>query len=88
MLKRSTEWETRGLCKCGWSRRAPFGKIFHIHVECCPSCGSAKNEWQTIRMRDELHGPEFVWWKLSTWGGNRWRSVKWSERTYERDYDA
>lgn len=38
-------WDVRAHCPCGWVARAPFGTKFHIHHECCPSCGSDKDAW-------------------------------------------
>lgn len=38
------KWEVRAFCECGWWTRAPFGSLFHVHVECCPSCGADKHD--------------------------------------------
>jgi len=56
-------WEVHAVCDCGWWTYAPFGKIFHVHDECCPRCGEPKygfkirtrrinkGEWETKESR-------------------------------------
>lgn len=66
------QWDTYAICPgCDAKHRAPFGDTFHIHFECCPSCGTPKRGWRVRIMRwvstSELFRP-------STWGTGRWET--------------
>lgn len=37
-----TKWDTYAKCDCGHLMIAPFGKLFHVHSEVCPKCGTSK----------------------------------------------
>jgi len=70
-------WEIHGVCKmCGWHQYAPFGSVFHLHVNCCPDCGNPRkgfyneyDKWTTETMR---WVSEAIWWKPSTWFKGKW----------------
>ena len=49
-------WETHAICECGWWTRAPFGKLFHVHHEVCPSCGEDKYSCMEVVTRRFAHG--------------------------------
>lgn len=44
-------WGVYGVCPCGFKKTAPFGRKFHIHLNCCPDCGKDKDEWTIKKMR-------------------------------------
>jgi hypothetical protein len=58
-------WTKYGVCPCGYHREAPFGNLFHIHVEVCPKCGTDKDEWDVKTGKSVATG---TWWKPWTWG--------------------
>jgi ribosomal protein L37E len=77
MVRKKTNWHTRGICPCGWHRSAPHGSLFHIHKDVCPKCGTKKERdgvsynWTTARMRKQISRKEIdpVLWKPWTWFG-------------------
>jgi hypothetical protein len=80
------DWHPRAICpECGWHAYAPFGSIFHVHVECCPSCGEHKTDcrsfrlgrvvWEVKTMRRVIDTSGSVWWKPWTWCSQaRWET--------------
>lgn len=49
-------YDTYALCPCGWYTRAPFGKLFHVHREVCPSCGGDKYRCSVVVARVQNYG--------------------------------
>lgn len=84
-----SSWHKRAVCpECGWHCEAPFGSLFHVHVECCPQCGTSKGRnsygpdgWAIETMRWEVDRSGVVWWKPWTWFGvGRWAELhSWRE---------
>lgn len=75
--EKQVNWEIHGVCQiCGWHQYAPFGDLFHLHVNCCPKCGNPRNgfnidynKWTTDTM---AWVSSAVWWKPSTWLNGKW----------------
>jgi hypothetical protein len=63
------DWKHYGVCPCGFMREAPFGMLFHIHLEVCPTCGSDKKTWRVKVMRWVATGQLL---RPSTWGTGHW----------------
>lgn len=57
MKDRLGPWEIRAICPCGWWTYAPFGSLFHVHLEVCPTCGRKKREWSVRTARIVTSGP-------------------------------
>lgn len=94
-MPHKTDWQTRAVCpSCGWHCYAPFGSIFHTHVECCPSCGEHKTDyasyrlgrivWEVKTMRWVIDSSNSVWWKPWTWCSQG----RWETKSNERLVDA
>ena len=61
----NTNWHIRACCLCGWSKEVPFGDLFHLHVECCPRCGTEKSQ---LSIRKQRFISLSKWWNPITWG--------------------
>lgn len=69
----ASEWKVYGVCECGFKTIAPFASLFHIHMDVCPDCGNAKDNWilatgRYVKLPSKLFKP-------STW--SKW---KWEEK--------
>lgn len=76
-------WEQRAVCGNGHVLGiVPFGKLFHIHEEVCPTCGEPKlrkqigswsfYNWEIKTMRRVFTG---TWWNPFTWGNGEWEEL-------------
>lgn len=46
-----SEYDVYAVCKCGWFQVCPFGDLFHLNVEVCPSCGRRKSSMDVVNGR-------------------------------------
>jgi hypothetical protein len=67
------EFMTNAVCECGYRTRAPFGDLFHVHLSCCPLCGSDK-KYPTWRVKTERYISTSRLFRPSTWGTGYWQS--------------
>ncbi len=49
-------WKVYGVCPCGVYREAPFGSLFHIHLDVCPRCGKGKRSTWKLETRRFVAG--------------------------------
>lgn len=97
-----TDWQAHAVCpNCKWHMIAPFGSLFHCHIECCPNCGNPKGIYQrgnlagniswtieTMQFRYYPGEDDKTWWKKLTEGrrGN-WISKEREEARHQEWLD-
>lgn len=64
------EWKKYGVCSCGYKAIAPFGDLFHIHLDVCPNCGEDKYRWDVVTGKHTwIKNEHRKWFNPTTWGG-------------------
>lgn len=81
MPENPSKWHSRAICpKCGWHVYAPFGDVFHVHIDCCPDCGHHKyDSWRrdgdkVWRVKTMRYVSDAKMWKPKTWGTGHWET--------------
>lgn len=41
-------YDTYGLCACGYFEKLPFGDMRRVHKSVCPGCGESVYRWEKV----------------------------------------
>lgn len=62
-------WKFYGVCSCGYKKYAPFRDTLHMHIQCCPNCGTDTCKFLIQKMRWFSETEILKPW---TWGNGKW----------------